>query len=328
MVKYFLGYDIGGTNSRALVADDQGNVVGLGRVGSGSYEVVGWEGLQDALHAVTDAALDSAGIDAEDVAGAGFGIAGYDWPSERPPHMAAIHSLPLDAPFALVNDAMLGLVAGASSGWGIAIVAGTGANCWGRNRKGRLGHTTGGAALLGEYGGADTLVPEAIRKISCAFTHRGPTTALSESFVNYAEASDVEDLLEGVYVGRYEIRTDAAPLIFEAADDGDTVAIELIRWAGRELGSLAIGVARQLDLKDEMFEVVQIGSLFGASSLLNETMMATLHKAAPGARPTQLRTPPVVGGVLLGMEAGGLDVTSLREPLIKAAVAFMAKLNA
>ncbi len=328
MTEYFLGYDIGGTNSRALVADDQGNVVGLGRAGAGSYEVVGWDGLQDALHAVTDAALDSAGIQAGDVAGAGFGIAGYDWPSERPPHLAAIHSLGLDAPFSLVNDAMLGLVAGASSGWGLAIVAGTGANCWGRDRDGRLGHTTGGAAMLGEYGGADTLVPEAVCAVSRAFTRRGPTTALAEAFVDYADAADVEDLLEGVYVGRYEIRTDAAPLIFETADAGDEVALELIRWAGRELGSLTIGVARQLDFEDETFEVVQIGSLFGASSLLGETMLAVLRDVAPGAQPTRLRIPPVVGGVLLGMEEGGLEVRSLREPLSEAAVAVMTETKA
>ncbi len=325
MTNYFLGYDIGGTNSRALVVDEAGRVIGLGRAGAGSYEVVGWAGLRDALQAVTEAALASADIEAGDIAGAGFGIAGYDWPSERPPHLEAIGSLGLDAPIALVNDAMLGLVAGAASGWGVAIVSGTGANCWGRDRRGRLGHTTGGAALLGEYGGADTLVPEAIHAISRAFTQRGPATDLSETFVEYAGATDVEDLLEGVYVGRYEIHTDAAPIIFKAADAGDDVALDLIRWAGRELGSLVLGVIRQLELQDEAFDVVQIGSLFGASPLLGETMLATIRRVVPGAQPTRLRIPPVVGAVLLGMEAGGLEVQLLREPLSQSAVVAMSQ---
>jgi N-acetylglucosamine kinase-like BadF-type ATPase len=327
MTQYFMGYDIGGTHSRALVADEQGRAVGLGQAGAGSYEVVGWDGLQDALQAVTGAALTSADIQIGDVAGVGFGIAGYDWPGERVRHLQAIDTLGFGAPFTLVNDAMLGLVAGAESGWGLAIVAGTGANCWGRDRDGRLGHTTGGAAKLGEYGGADTLVPEAVRAVARAFTKRGPATLLTSAFVEYAGADDVEDLLEGICLDRYEIGTDAAPVIFEAADDGDAVAQDLIRWAGRELGSLVMGVARQLDFESEDFEVVQIGSLFGASSRLGETMLAALHTVAPGARLTRLQVPPVVGGVLLGMERAGLDVGSARGRLGRTAGAWMSKIG-
>jgi N-acetylglucosamine kinase-like BadF-type ATPase len=239
------------------------------------------------------------------VAGAGFGISGYDWPGERAPHEAAIAALALGCPYTLVNDAMIGLVAGAEAGWGLAIVAGTGANCWGRNREGRIGHTTGGAEMLGEYGGADTIVPGAIRVVSRAYTKRGPETALTGALVAYAGARDAGDLLEGLFMGRYEIGTDACPLIFRAAADGDTVAHQLIVWAGRELGSLCAGVARQLGLEREAFEVVEIGSLFGASSLLEQEMMGALQAVAPGARATRLTVPPVVGAVLLGMEAGG-----------------------
>ncbi|MCD6286694.1 MAG: ATPase [Anaerolineae bacterium] len=325
MAQCFLGYDIGGSNSRALIADAQGHVIGFGQAGAGSYEVVGWQGLQAALQAVTVAALASAGLSVDRIAGAGFGIAGYDWPGERGPHLEAIASLGLDAPFALVNDSIIGLIAGATEGWGIGIVAGTGANCWGRDRRGREGHTTGGAAMLGEYGGADTLVPEAICAVSRAFTRRGPTTTLTQAFVDVVGALGPEDLLEGLCMGRYVLSTQVAPLIFQAAAAGDAVSLDLIRWAGRGLGSLVVGVVRQLALEHEAFDVVQIGSLFGASSLLAGTMLATINDVAPGARLTQLTMPPVVGGVMLGMEAAGVDVRLLRETVASTAVALMAK---
>jgi len=325
MARYYVGYDIGGSNSRALVADALGHVIGFGQAGAGSYEVVGWQGLQTALKAVTTAALSSAGLSVGQIAGAGFGIAGYDWPGERGPHLEAIASLGLDAPFALVNDSIIGLIAGATEGWGIGIVAGTGANCWGRDRHGREGHTTGGAAMLGEYGGADTLVPEALCAVSRAFTRRGPATALTQAFVNAVGALGPEDLLEGLCMGRYELSTQAAPLVFEAAAAGDAVSLDLICWAGRGLGSLVVGVVRQLALENEAFEVVQIGSLFGASSLLAGTMLATIHDVAPGARLTQLTMAPVVGGVMLGMEAGGVDVGPVREVVASSAVALMAE---
>ena len=91
----------------------------------------------------------------------------------------------------------------------------------------------------------------------------------------------------------------------------------MIRWAGRELGSLAIGVIRQLGFEALDFEVVQIGSLYNGSPAMSETMLATIHEVAPGANAVRLTAPPVVGGVLLGMEKAGVDYPPLRQTLIQ-----------
>ena len=57
-----------------------------------------------------------------------------------------------------------GLLAGAPEGWGIAVVAGTGCNCWGRDRDHhRIGRMTGMGWQMGEAAGAGELVEEAIR---------------------------------------------------------------------------------------------------------------------------------------------------------------------
>ena len=111
MTAYYLGIDIGGSKSHALVADGRGRACGLGLAGPGNYEVVGWDGLRQILHAISNQALGSAGIGWEQVAGAGFGIGGYDWPAEEAPTHEAINSLGLEAPYAVVNDSILGLLA-------------------------------------------------------------------------------------------------------------------------------------------------------------------------------------------------------------------------
>ncbi len=56
-MRYFLGVDVGGTKCHALIADETGRVVGFGASGPGSYEVIGWDGLRQALRTVTDRAL-------------------------------------------------------------------------------------------------------------------------------------------------------------------------------------------------------------------------------------------------------------------------------
>jgi N-acetylglucosamine kinase-like BadF-type ATPase len=315
--QYFLGVDIGGSKCHALVADDYGRAVGFGTHGAGNYEVVGWDGLKCALSAVTNQALRDARITRNNLSGAGFGVAGYDWPGEKAPHVEAIDSLGLSVPYALVNDTIIGLVAGATQGWGIGVVSGTGCNCWGRDKYGREGHVTGEGGDFAEWGGGADLARRAVQMVSLAWSERGPETELTGALLTLTGALNVTDLLEGLTLGCYVVTADAAPLVFQIAADGDVVATETICWAGRELGSLAIGVTRQLSFEALPVEVVQIGSLFKGSPLLGETMMATLHEVAPHARAVRLTVPPVVGAALLGMEQAGIDFISLRNALIE-----------
>ena len=116
---------------------------------------------------------------------------------------------------------------------------------------------------------------------------------------------------------RYEVSASFAPTVFEVAKDGDVIAQEIIRWAGRELGSLAVGVIHQLELESQEFDVVLSGSLYKGSPLLREVMSQTIHAVAPAAQLVRLKAPPVTGGVLLGMEQVGLDAARLRPALIK-----------
>jgi N-acetylglucosamine kinase-like BadF-type ATPase len=317
MTRYYLGIDIGGTKSHALIADEAGQALGFGEGGPGNYEVVGWDGLRKALGTVTDRALAAADITYQQVSGAGFGVAGYDWPAEGQPTRQAIESLGLTAPYELVNDAIVGLLAGATEGWGVVVVAGTSNNCRGRDRQGREGRVTGCGPWFGEYGGAAELVAKAVQAVASAWTRRGPATRLTEAFCRLVGTSEAMDLLEGLYLGRYELSAAAAPLVFQMAADGDEVALETVRWAGRELGSLAIGVIRQLGFEHQDFEVVLAGSLYDGGPMLVEAMQAKIHAVAPGAQLVPLKAPPVVGGVLLGMEQAGLRPASLREPLIE-----------
>ena len=316
MAKYFLGVDIGGTKSHALIADETGQALGLGVGGAGNHEVVGYRGLIKTLNAITDAALSMAGISKKQLAGAGFGIAGYDWPAERESTRRAIQTLTLSAPFEFVNDTIIGLLAGAAEGWGVVVVAGTGNNCRGRDRQGREGRVTGAGPEMGEYGGAGELVAKAVQAVSKSWSQRGPPTRLTDAFVELAGATDVTDLLEGLVLGRYRLSAADAPVVFRVAAEGDEVAQEIVHWAGRELGSLATGVIRQLSFEQSDFEVVLAGSVFKGSSTLIETMATTIHAVAPGAGLVLLAAPPVIGGVLLGMERAGVEHSGIRQTLI------------
>lgn len=324
-MNYYLGIDIGATKSHALIADENGCAVGFGQSGPGNHEIVGYHGLAAALQAVTDQALADAGIARQQIAGAGFGVAGYDWPSELPPTLEAIATLGLTAPLEVVNDTIIGLVAGAEAGWGVAVIAGTSNNCWGWDAQHRIGRVTGNGGMFGEHGGSGELVQEAVAAVARAWTCRGPATALAGAFSRLVGASSDADLLEGLSQGWYDIGAAAAPLVFQTAEAGDAVALAVVRWAALELASLTNGVIRQLHLEAQTFDVVLVGSMYNGGPLLLEPMQAAVRALAPGARFVKLTVPPVVGAVLVGMQAAGLDARALRQNLLTSTHELMAR---
>lgn len=318
MTNYYLGIDVGGTKTHALLADENGQAVGFATGGPGNWEAVGYDGLTRVLREVIQKALAQAGVEIGQIAGAGMGLAGFDWPSQYEAHMQAIAPLGLTCPVRIVNDATLGIVAGAEEGWGVSVCSGTGCNCRGWNRDhSREGRVVGGAShWSGEYAGGWDIIMRAMQAVTFEWNKRGPATALTPLFLAHTGARDLDDLIEGVYLGRYHPEASLVLDIFQTAAQGDPQAIEVIRWAGRELGGMAVGVIRQLSLENEAFDVVLIGSIFDGHPLLTDSLGETVHAVAPAARLVRLAVPPVIGGVLLGMEAAGLDYRSRRKRLL------------
>lgn len=309
-MRYFLGADIGGTKTHSLIADETGRVLGFGEAGSGNQQDVGYSGMLHALQSSLHQALNGANLSQEQICGAGFGVAGYDWHSQTAKMQSTIRSLGLQAPFSLVNDAILGLVAGAEEGWGVAVVSGTGCNCRGWDRQHRHeGRVTGYGLMMGEAAGSSELIYRAMQLVSFAWTRRGPATALSDALVEAVGATGLENLLEGYTQNRYHIGAELAPLVFQVAGQGDAVARDLIHWAGCELGEMANSVIRQLSFEQLAFDVVLAGSMFEGGAMLIDPMRLTIQKLAPQARLVRLRAAPVIGALLLGMGEGGVQPT-------------------
>jgi N-acetylglucosamine kinase-like BadF-type ATPase len=176
---------------------------------------------------------------------------------------------------------------------------------------------TGYGPWFGEYGGASELVVRAIQAITFEWARRGPATRLTQKFMELTGAKTAAELVEGLTAEIYPIGAHTARAVFEVAAAGDPVAIECIRWIGEQLGDMANGVIRQLNFEAEDFEVVLVGSLYEGGPLLIEPMRQTVLAVAPKARFVRLSAPPVIGGVLLGMEMGGVNGWKVKERLIE-----------
>ena len=321
--QYFLGLDAGGTKTHAMIANDTGHVLGFAQEGPGNWQSVGFDNQRDVFKSITRQVLDNAGLHINQIAGAGFGIGGYDWPSQSEAHLAGVRSLGLSCPFEIANDSVIGLLAGASQGWGIALVAGTGNNCRGRDKNGREGRITGEGELFGEFGGGIEMVYKAIQVISHEWSHRGPATSLSPAFMKITGSKSLFDLLEGIDLGRYEPKASWVMSIFQSAHEGDSVARGIIEWSARELGESACAVIRQLNIENYEFDVVLTGSIFESGDIYIDPLRETIHKLASQAKLVKLEAPPVVGAVIIGMQKAGLGTAPIHKNLIESTKAFI-----
>jgi N-acetylglucosamine kinase-like BadF-type ATPase len=254
-----------------------------------------------------------AGVDAAQIAGAGFGIAGYDFPSDRTPHLQAIAALGLVCPVEVVNDGLNGLLAGASNGIGVNVTAGSSNNCRGRNRHGQEGRIVGNGAMFGEYGGAIEIVYKALQMANYAWIQRIPPTALTDILLNATGASNEIELMEVLSNERRRLSPGLAVQIIAAAKAGDAAAGEIMRWAGEELGWLAVSVARQLGIDQTAVEVIQSGSVFDAGEILMRPMHDLVLRHCPQAKLIRLE----------GMEQAGIDGFAVRDELIRSAKEIM-----
>jgi N-acetylglucosamine kinase-like BadF-type ATPase len=112
-MRYYLGADLGATKTHTLIVDETGRGLGFGESGPANHESVGYDGMFQSMLEGMEQALHAAGLKKEEISGAGFGVAGYDWPSEAEPTASVIDKLGLQASHKFVNDAVPGLVAGA-----------------------------------------------------------------------------------------------------------------------------------------------------------------------------------------------------------------------
>lgn len=314
---YLLGVDTGSSKTHAILSDHSGQVVAFGESGCGNYEVVGEKGFQDSLQTATNQAIKTANIDRQKITALGLGISGFDWPSEEPIMIEAIKSLQINCPFQFVNDVTLGLIAGSSEGWGIAVDAGTGNNVRGRSKSGKIGRITGNGMHFGEFGGASELVWLGMVAVIHAWSSRGPKTQLTQLFMDYARVDSEDALIENLATDKINLLPDLAKDIIKLAKAGDRQAKQAVQFNAKELARNVNAVIRQLNFETIDFEIIMIGSLFNAGKIFNKPFKETILKYAPDAKFLHLSVPPVTGAILIAAELAGIKTDQFRYTLLQ-----------
>ena len=304
-----LGVDGGNTKTLALVARENGVILGKGRAGCG--DIYGATSpaaaISEVEHAV-DAALLEAGIRRAALRAGAFSLAGADWPEDFRFLEDAMRARGYSQSIMIVNDAMGALRAGSPDGTGVVVACGTGAATGARHPDGRIWHSS----FWQEPQGADELSRRALRAVYRADLGIDPPTLLTQRILTVLAARSVEEVLHkmtGRDLPRPENRRQLVRPLFDAAEAGDPAARQILLSHGEALGDYALVAARKVGLLGEPFILVLAGGVLRhPSPILRDALVGRVREAAPRAHAIQSRFEPVVGAVLLALELARIDI--------------------
>lgn len=298
----YLGIDGGGTQTRCLVADQDGNILGQGLAGPSNCLAVGTGAAAAAVMAAAERALEEAGRSMGDVAAVCIGLAGAGRPKEQA-EVAAALSFPPAARVQVVSDARIALAGALGGQPGVIVIAGTGSIAFGLSSRGETLRAGGWGWLLGDEGSGLDLGRSALKAALAAHDGTGPETVLRERVCAAWGLTSPDEAVPRIYADVAAARglmASLAPLVSEAADEGDAVALEILSAAGRSLARLAAAVLRRLDVPGA--PVAAVGGVLTNCRPLSEAFAAAVPQEAPGSRVIQPLGSPAEGAVLLARQ--------------------------
>jgi N-acetylglucosamine kinase-like BadF-type ATPase len=308
-----VGVDGGGTQTRAVVVhaapnpDGDGALllreVGRGYAPSCNHYSVGWEAARDNLLLSVHLALEAAGLPrshacTDPALAWGLGLAGVvsdaeeqEWAVHLRGHIAP------GAPLRVGDDALAAQSGAFAGGAGAILIAGTGANAFGRDADGREARADGLGPFLGDRGSGYWIAESALRAVARHHDGTQPCPALHDAVLEFLGATDAVALVPIVHDASWSKDRAAAlvPVVAQAAQDGDETAAAILNQAGTELAHSAVAVLRKLNINS----VAPTGGVLENVPHVRAAFERALCAALPSARTVAVHYDGAVGAALL-----------------------------
>jgi N-acetylglucosamine kinase-like BadF-type ATPase len=305
----FLGMDVGGTHTRAVLVTPRGRVAGCGDAASANHHNVGLGTARARLIEAAAGAWESAGKRMQPAIHAFLGCAGVksglDVSEVRA--LAEAAALAPAGEVTVENDLHNALAGGLSGRPGVALIAGTGTNCLGRDPQGKTFMCGGWGWLLDDEGGAFGLALSAVKAVVRSADGRERATSLLPAALAFFGVSEPNELLARFYVRNWTPAEVAefAPVVTRHAAEGDTMAKAVLASGARALRELVAGTVRGLDFPKGP-EVVLLGGCVRSGPPYQDLVEKEIRAACSHIQLVEPEGSPVAGAVLNALRAGGI----------------------
>lgn len=294
---YFIGIDGGGTKTKAVLMDQNGEILdSIETKGTNPKSVPGDE-VQARLYNLLDhfySRFPKANIQA-----IGAGMAGVYEEHEKSQIKQWLQHDADSPPVYVTNDAEIALAAGAGDNCGIVVISGTGSIVYGITREGKTMRAGGWGPILGDAGSGYDIGLQTLQAVMKSYDGIIQATQLTDLILQQYQLSAITELRDRMYkphVGKQEIAA-FAQICIEAAANEDQAAVQIIQRAADELADAALAVVRRHPrFKQET--IVLHGSIFHFSEHFRRHFIKRL-KTEHVNRIQLLHRAPACGAALL-----------------------------
>jgi glucosamine kinase len=301
---YVIGADGGGTKTLGVLADSEGRELAQVKVGAGNPNVVGIETASTNLLDIIAGCCDQAGMEVHRVGAIVFGLAGVGSATVRERLAEAIRVGARargweNIPFALETDARIALEGAFKGEPGVVIIAGTGSALIGKLPDGTATLVGGWGRLLGDEGSGFGIGWEALRAVARDIDRRADAHVLRQLFAERVGWVSRDAIIAAVYQEKFDLAT-LAPMVLEAADQGDAAALAILRAGAAHLvDQLAALVDRMGPM--QTIGVVFIGGLIERGTTYARIVTETISARIPNALVREAQLPPAHGAVIMAL---------------------------
>lgn len=302
-MRYILGIDQGASKTHAIIGNEFGNIMGIGKSYGACHSTNGMEIAMRAVREAADLAIKQSGITIKDVDIIAAGMTGLDWDFEKDlledALFAEFHVPRIEA----VNDAVIAMQAGTRKKYGCILCAGSGLNCV--VKKDSTTKLVYGYYINEEYQGGISIgkkTLEAVFHSNIGFKNK---TILTELLLDYFHVNTVDELLyKKVSGGISEKDYLYLPIILEkSASMNDIVSLEIFADYGENIAKYVIHGMEKLNMLDMDVDVILSGSIFKCKiPVLHDSVAFQIHKFATNAKIVDALYEPIVGALLLGID--------------------------
>jgi glucosamine kinase len=301
---YYLGIDGGGTKTRCVLGDEM-TVLATAMSGGSNIVRLGETQAREALHTAIRQVCAAANISPVQLRAICIGAAG----AARPEIAAKIRSILVElisgiareiplTKIEVVGDMTIALEAAFGAGPGVIAIAGTGSIVYGRDANGHTARAGGWGYAVSDEGSGYWIGRRSISAILSA-RDQGLETALTALIFQAWKLNTLDELVQQANSTPPPDFPRLFPIVLRAADEGDSVARDLLTDAGAKLASLAAIVVRRLapDTPAATLPVAMTGSVFRQSPDVRQVFYNTLQISWPGLDVRQDIVDPIEGAL-------------------------------
>lgn len=303
-MKYYIGLDGGGTKTKCILTDESLKPLGQSVGGQSAFLLVGTEQVTNTILELIEKICNENSINVSDISSIVLGSTGAGRRSDAERMENDFKSIAKSKGFEVKNfrvesDARIALEGAFSGKPGSILIAGTGSIMFGKDAEGNIHRVGGFGRFIGDEGSGYMIGRKGLMAAAKQFDGRDSDKKLTEKLKDKFSINDAPGLITEVYTNKFDIAS-AAPVIIEAAQEGDETCLQILNDEVKEL--LAhVGAMTKL-LNEKIMKLCLIGGLISSENFYSQLFKSELEKAFDTVELTAPEMEPALGAALMARE--------------------------